>query len=447
MEVSITQILDAREQRVIHQKELLERYGKSLICFTMNIAGPVKDSDLIRAGFSLGDRLLSAQLKGSGIRILHREADFSPTGPTGFYVADADALTLKKLTCQVEDHSPVARLFDMDILAADGSKYSREQLGLESRKCLLCENDARICGRSRAHTVEQLQEETTRLLQKAIGEDLARQIASMAVQSLLWEVCTTPKPGLVDCQNSGSHTDMDIFTFCASAAALHPYFEDCVRIGLDTARLSPEETFSKLRFPGKMAEQTMLAATGGVNTHKGAIFSLGILCAAFGRTQSADAEILLRQCAQMTQGLCSRELGASVSHGQTLYAKYGTRGVRGQAEDGFPAVQTGLDILKKGLAQGLSLNDAGCAALLHMMLQAEDSNLLHRSDPDTCNKTLEEIAALLAENPYPTQAQLQILDVDFIKKNLSPGGSADLLAMVYFLHLLVQNQDKSSFIS
>ena len=446
MEVSITQILDAREQRVIRQNALLEQYGKSLVCFTMNIAGPIKDSGLIRSGFSLGDRLLKAQLEGSGIQILHWEADFSPTGPTGFYVADADALTLKKLTCQVEDHSPVARLFDMDVLAADGSKYSREQLGLDSRKCLLCENDARICGRSRTHTVEQLQAETTRLLQEAIRKDLSRQTASIAVQSLLWEVCTTPKPGLVDCQNSGSHADMDIFTFSASAAALHPYFEDCVRIGLDTAQLSPEETFSRLRLPGKLAEQTMLGVTGGVNTHKGAIFSLGILCAAFGRTQSADGKILLRQCAQMTQGLCSRELGTSISHGQTLYAKYGIRGIRGQAEGGFPAVQTGLDILEKGLAQGVSLNDAGCAALLHMMLQAEDSNLLHRSDPGTCKKILEEIAALLAQTPYPTQAQLQILDADFIEKNLSPGGSADLLAIVYFLYLLVQNQSKSSFI-
>ena len=439
--VTLTQILDAREQRVIHQKELLAQYGNSLVCFTMNIAGPVKDSPLIRAGFHLGNRLLLAQLEGSGIQLLHKETDFSDTGPTGFYVAEADALTLKKLTCQIEDLAPVARLFDMDVQDADGNKYSREQLGLNPRKCLICDNDARICGRSRAHTVEQLQKKTTQLLQDAIAEDIARQIASTAVQSLLWEVCTTPKPGLVDCQNSGSHKDMDIFTFTASAAALHPYFEDCARIGLQTTVLSPEETFAKLRLPGKIAEQTMYRVTDGVNTHKGAIFSLGILCAAAGRCTECGTEGLLAECAAMTRSICSRELGAGQSNGQMLYAKYGIQGIRGQAEAGFPAAKIGLDVLTAGLAKGLSLNDSGCAALLHILLNAQDSNLLHRSDPDAYKKTLEEIAALLATSPYPTKDQLDALDMDFIHKNLSPGGSADLLALVYFLYLTEQQQE------
>lgn len=441
--VTLTQILDAREQRVARQQALLEQYGKSLICFTMNIAGPVKDSQLIRAGFRLGEKMLLAQLEGSGIHISHREAELPATGPTGFYVADADPLTLKKLTCEIEDSCPVARLFDMDVLAADGSKHSREQLGLTPRKCLICNEDAWICGRSRAHSVEQLQEKTNGLLQAALDEEFARKIAATAVQSLLWEVCTTPKPGLVDCQNSGSHKDMDIFTFTASAAVLHPYFEDCTRIGLETAELSPEETFARLRLPGKIAEQTMYAATVGVNTHKGAIFSLGILCAAAGRTKSCDADILLNQCAEMTRGLCDRELGASHSNGQALYAKYGTRGVRGQAEEGFPAVKTGLEILKNGLAQGYDLNNAGCAALLHMLLCAEDSNLLHRSDPDTYKNILRDLSSLLATNPYPTKAQLEELDAQFTQKNLSPGGSADSLALVYFLHLSAQNQPKN----
>ena len=284
--------------------------------------------------------------------------------------------------------------------------------------------------------MEALQTETTRLLQEAVNESLIQKTASKAVESLLWEVCTTPKPGLVDRQNSGSHRDMDIFTFCSSAAALHPYFENCVRTGLETAKLSPEETFAKLRLPGKIAEQTMLEATAGVNTHKGAIFSLGILCAAAGRTGSTHPDTLLEQCALMTGGICARELGASHSNGQTLYARYGIRGIRGQAEEGFPAVKTGLRVLEQGLAQGKSLNDAGCAALLHMLPQAQDSNLLHRSDPDTCRKVLAQITALLEATPYPTREQLAQLDQAFIQKNLSPGGTADLLTLTYFLHLI-----------
>lgn len=437
-EVSLTQILDAREQRALRQKQLLTQYQKAIICFTMNIAGPQKDSPLIRAGFRLGEDLLKAQLQGSGIPILHAETSFEPTGPLGFYVVDTDALQLKALTCEVEDSAPVARLFDMDVLVPGGSKYSREDLGLAPRGCLICGGDARICGRSRAHSVEQLQAKTNQLLQAAVDDQAARRIASKAVQSLLWEVCTTPKPGLVDCQNSGSHTDMDIFTFTASASALYPYFESCVRIGLETSELSPEETFRRLRLPGKAAEQTMYKATGGVNTHKGAIFSLGILCAAAGRVTEHSADTLLSQCAEMTRGICSRELGSVVTdtNGQSLYAKYGLRGVRGQAEDGFPAVKAGLDILNRGLAAGLSLNRAGCAALLHMLVDAGDTCLLWRSDPETCRAALDSITAVLAADPFPSKEQLDALDQAFIQKNLSPGGTADLLALNYFLYLI-----------
>ena len=432
---TLTEILDAREQRVQRQKELLGQYGKNLICFTMNIPGPVKDSPLIREGFRLGDKQLSAQLAGSGIGVVYRETDFAPTGPTGFYVVDADGVTLKKLTCEVEDFSPVARLFDMDVLAPGGSKLSREQLGFAPRKCLICNEDALVCGRSRAHSVEQLQEKTNALLQTAINEEFAQKTAATAVQSLLWEVCTTPKPGLVDCQNSGSHKDMDIFTFTASAATLQPYFMDCARIGLETSTLPPEETFAKLRFPGKLAEQTMYETTGGVNTHKGAIFSLGILCAAAGRTLSRDTDTLLSQCAQMTSGICARELGEGSTNGQALYQTYGIRGIRGQAEAGFPAAKTGLGVLEGGLLKGCSIDRAGCAALLHILLCAGDSNLLWRGGAEVYETTLTHVRSLLREEPYPDQAALEELDALFTRKNLSPGGSADLLAMVYFLYL------------
>ena len=437
MEVSLSQILDAREKRVLRQSQLLAQHQSPIVCFTMNIAGPEKDSPLIRAGFRLGEALLRAQLQGSGIPILHTETDLGPTGPVGYYAAQADALLLKQLCCQVEDSSPAARLFDMDVIAADGNKCSREALGLAPRKCLICDGDARVCGRSRAHSVAQLQAKTNQLLRDAVDEDTARRTASNAVQSLLWEVCTTPKPGLVDCRNSGSHSDMDIFTFTASAAALHPYFEDCVRIGIQTAERPPEETFQRLRLPGKAAEQTMYEVTGGINTHKGAIFSLGILCAAAGRSTDHSADALLSQCAQMTLGICSRELGHSAhTKGQALFAKYGLRGVRGQAEEGFPAVKIGLGVFETGLALGRSVNDAGCAALLHMLLCAGDTNLLWRGSPDAYKATLDSVRTLLARDSYPGKAELEQLDTAFIQENLSPGGSADLLAMVYFLHLM-----------
>lgn len=434
MEVTLAQILEAREKRVQRQRELLQQYGTPLVCFTMNIPGPIKDSPLIREGFELGQQLLLAQLEGSGIPIIYREQDCSVTGCQGFYAVSADPLELKGLLCEIEDSSPAARLYDMDVLTPAG-KVGREQLGLTPRKCLICHRDAWVCSRSRAHDAEQLQKTANRLLRQAVYAHNAQKIAATAVQSLLWEVCITPKPGLVDRESSGSHADMDIFTFTASAPALQPYFEHCARVGMDTRELPPEKTLQRLRLPGKIAEQTMYAATGGVNTHKGAIFSLGILCAAAGRTGSREPDRLLAECAAMCREI-PEELGkTTATKGQRIYAQHGIPGVRGQAAAGFPGAKTGLAVLRRGLNNGLSLNDAGCAALLHILVNTQDTSLLSRAAPEICRDTLAKVAELLRREPYPSREQLQTLGADFVEKNLSPGGSADLLALSLFLHL------------
>lgn len=445
------EMLDARERRAAHQRTLLGQYQNTLLCFTMNIAGPVKNSPLIQAGFELGDELLRRQLLVHRIPVLHREMRMEKTGCEAMYVLGCDPLTAKRVAVTVEDGTEAGRLFDMDVLRPDGRKVERQALGLDGRKCLICGGPAQDCARSRAHSVSALQERTTQILEDAVTRHRAEQIARFACQALLYEAATTPKPGLVDRSNSGSHRDMDFFTFQASAAALWPYFERCARIGMETRAEPPTETFSALRTPGLLAEGAMLDATGGVNTHKGAIFSLGILCAAAGRLgPDAPPEELLRECGRMSAGLVSRDFAdltpeTAVTTGQKLYLQHGITGIRGQAEAGFPVVlQVGLPKLEAGLAAGLSVNDASCAALLAMMAVAEDTNLISRSDCETQRQTAREITSLLEQTPFPSKAQLQALDDAFIRQNLSPGGTADLLAMVYLLHFL---KEKTSFLS
>lgn len=448
MEVSLMEMLNAREQRAQRQMQLLTQYRKPLICFTMNIAGPVKNSPLIRRGFLLGRRLLEQQLMVVKAKILHFEEISEVTGNEAIYVLDCDALTVKGAAVTVEDHTEAGRLFDMDVLRPDGSKVDRRELNLDARKCLICGDLAAACARSRTHTVAELQEKTESLLVSALENYETRQIARLACQALLYEVAATPKPGLVDRANSGSHQDMDFFSFQASAAALWPYFESCTRIGTETKALSPQETFARLRVPGMIAEGEMLHATGGVNTHKGAIFSLGILCGAIGRMgwEFADKpEWLLYECGQMTAGLVAKDYAGLTEEtaktaGQKLYLRHGITGVRGQAEAGFPAVlKVGLPRLEEGLAKGLSINDAGCAALLAMLAAAADTNIISRSDYETQQKVALETAILLQKTPFPEEAILKQMDAAFMEKNLSPGGTADLLAMTYFLHLLKED--------
>lgn len=443
--ITLPEMLDAREHRALRQKQLLARYSMPMVCFTMNIAGPVKNSRLIRKGFEAGKLYLSERLDSLHISCSHYEEIDEATGNEACWLIDADPLLIKKITCDIEDGSGIGRLFDMDVLRPDGTKIDRAELGLPPRLCLICGGPARECARSRTHTVEQLQARIRELLTQTLEEEDSILVARLASQALLYEVCTTPKPGLVDREGNGSHKDMDIFTFMNSASALWPYFQACTRIGMQTARLSPEKTFQQIRFRGQRAEADMLAATRGINTHKGAIFSLGILCAALGRLPKElwkMPDAVLKECASMTAGLVAADFAGltrenAVTTGQKLYLQHRITGVRGQMEAGLPAVRdVGLPALKEGLARGLDLNRAGCGALLALITAAVDTNLIARSSLTTQQETVSQLKELLLHDPYPDLPTLRHLDSRFIEKNLSPGGSADLLAVCYLLYFL-----------
>ena len=120
----------------------------------------------------------------------------------------------------------------MDVLSPDGEKLQRQT----PRRCLICGKVAQICARSRTHSVAQLQERTNEILTQAINKEDSLFVSRMAQQALLYEVAVTPKPGLVDRENNGSHKDMDFFTFQRSALVMGPYFARCVNIGRETAR-------------------------------------------------------------------------------------------------------------------------------------------------------------------------------------------------------------------
>ena len=443
VEVSLLDMLDARERRVHHQQELLEQYHKPLICFTMNIAGPIKDSPLIRRGFARGQQLLRQQFFRAKRSPLHSDAHCEATGCEAFYVLDADPMTIKKFTTDIEDATPLGRLFDMDVLRPDGTKVDREELSLSGRRCLICGGPAKACSSRRIHTVVELQAKTTEILTDTMDTWDAATAAQQAVRALLYEVTTTPKPGLVDRRNSGSHTDMDSFTFMSSAAALYPYFEACARVGRETMDRPAPETFAALRPLGCEAEGEMLDATNGVNTHKGAVFSIGITCAALGRLNRAewcDPARVLQEVAAMTMGLTQQDLADvttenAVTAGQKLYAQYGITGIRGQVEAGLPVVlHHGLPVLEKGLKLGYDINRAGCAALLEILVHSTDTNMIARSSRERQLAWVARVKELLAQTPYPDEEALVELDDQFIAENLSPGGSADLLALTYLLH-------------
>ena len=440
--VTLEQMLCAREARQARLNAALVR--APLVSFTMNIAGPEKNSPLIRRGFFVGCKRLTDAFAAHGITLTLLEVTDEITGCEALYAAEGCALTAKALCAACEDADELGRLFDMDVIDADGRRISREELGLRERGCMICGAQGRGCAARRAHSVDELQRETTRRLHNFFRNADRKNIAVLATQSLLDEVHVTPKPGLVDRCNSGSHTDMDLALFEKSAAALAPYWETCVSIGMESSSLTSVETFAQLRRAGLSAEQTMLDATGGVNTHKGVIFLLGILCGAVGRlwradTPCRDAKALCAECARMTTAPLREEFSHLTpdTAGAQFYLRHGMRGARGEVMDALPGVQeTALPALRSAIENGCTREHAAAIALLHLIARETDTNMVKRGGIDGAQWGAQQARKLLQRASVPAIEDIAALDAQFIAKNLSPGGCADLLALALFLHEL-----------
>lgn len=445
-EATLPEVLDAREERVHLQQCLLAEFGKPLICFTLNIAGPHKAFPLAEQAFQEGKRLISQQMERAGASVVVHKETIGKTGYTEYYSVNADAEQVKKQMVAVEESCPLGRLFDIDVIRTDGMKISRRDIGLESRKCLICNSPAVVCARSRAHSADEVARKTVEIIQNYFEGRFADRIAQTATRALLYEVATTPKPGLVDRANSGAHHDMDFFTFLDSASALTPCFRDFVRKGLTFAGTSAQ-LFQLCRSIGQRAEDVMYEATGGVNTHKGLIFSLGVICAAAGRLhgsgQPEKPDALLELCSKMTAGTVGELTGKSSdsmrTHGEQAYVQYGLSGVRGEASRGFPHVKNiALPVLRALTSQGVSCNDAGVVTLLHLIANVDDTNIIARSSMEMLTAIQKETKELLRTVSVPDELirAAEKMDKKFIRQNISPGGCADLLAITFMLYFL-----------
>lgn len=263
----------------------------------------------------------------------------------------------------------------------------------------------------------------------------ARAVAASAVRSLLLELETWPKPGLVSHIDSGSHRDMDADTFRASVTAIAPYLQALAEAGAGNCGMG------RLRVIGLEAEAAMLAATAGVNTHRGAIFGMGLLCAAAGARYAGWFE------PDMTLGsIVSRRWSRDIvngpvllhSHGSGARRRFGAGGARVEAACGFPSVyQVGLPSLRKaarkarGDAEGARVE--ACFALIAMV---EDTNLLHRGGVSGLRFARRATRRFLAQGGVGMsdwRPRAQAVHQAFVERWLSPGGSADLLAMTLFV--------------
>lgn len=414
--VTLNDMLDARERRANAQSAMLASADASccLVSFSLNIAGDVKRTPKTRLLFDEGLRVFGRL----GFREIRRTLFDGTTGSEALILLREDANAVKEALEQLEEAFPAARLFDFDVLNAEGIKLSRSI----PRRCLVCDGPAAVCARSRAHGLDAVRAATDALL----DEFCAGMLADTARRALVLELETTPKPGLVDKHNNGAHTDMDVPLFLKSAASLVPYFKAAARLGIADAGMPP------LKEAGLSAERAMFDATNGVNTHKGMIYSMGLLLYGMGKSLSFGGDAVKHAAALAgtdADERLSRALACRDTNGAKALCDHGARGAVGEAADGFFHACYCADRL---IAHRHS-DHPGALALLDVMIVLSDTNLLHRGG-EAGLRYAQENALRIAMLPEDRRIEaMETFDRGMIERRLSPGGAADMLALGFLL--------------
>ncbi|MDM0019283.1 triphosphoribosyl-dephospho-CoA synthase MdcB [Variovorax saccharolyticus] len=264
----------------------------------------------------------------------------------------------------------------------------------------------------------------------------AHEIGRAAVLALHDELALSPKPGLVSFLDNGSHEDMDAHTFMRSLFALRHYFPAIFELGRGGV------AFARLEACGLAAEQRMLAATGGINTHRGAVFSLGLLCAAAGAVVAEGGRLhpaALRDALRRHWGaaLADRARRVSVLPGGVAARRYGLRSASQEAALGFPVIfETAAPALARASACGLTPQQARIDTLFAVMAVLDDSNLAHRGGLEGLRFAQDAARRFLERGGIAAPDGLQharAVHRDFVARRLSPGGAADALAAACWL--------------
>jgi triphosphoribosyl-dephospho-CoA synthetase/phosphopantetheine adenylyltransferase len=254
-------------------------------------------------------------------------------------------------------------------------------------------------------------------------------IAHMACDALRCELNTTPKPGLVDRNDNGAHKDMDLALMNRSIDALQPYFVKLSLLGSDATLPSSEE----VRQIGLEAERAMLNATGGVNTHRGALFSMGLTTLAAAWCMENSGNIDEKQLRGLIMQVAAGFAPTAGTHGNDAVNAHRVTGALDLAKAGYEQLfNDWLPAYRRYLAE--EAETACHRLLLLIMTQLDDTNVIHRVGYEQAQQVKQEARTLL--DSYSTVG-MEALNRDYIARNVSPGGSADMVALTVFIHAIL----------
>jgi holo-ACP synthase / triphosphoribosyl-dephospho-CoA synthase len=438
------EILAARDERSLLRKEFSLRSLPTL-SLNLNVPGYPKSNEITSRFFlyCLDDLkiYLSAQLIQLDVKkeILNKDAagDFYIVP---FSTGHQNLIEIKQICEDFEETHAWGRFIDADITDNAGKPVSSGK----SKSCFYCsEFPADVCRRDKRHETEELRAFMFSKMKAYCMQrreiTISRNLSSLALQSILHEISLTPKPGLVDKFSNGTHSDMNYSTFINSTASISGYFNDLVKAGFAFVENDMTKALPVIRNIGLRMEKAMFESTNNVNTQKGIIFLMGLSLFSSGYLLAHEDEfrtdkfrtIIKNICKDLTANELQKPERPPETHGEHVYHKLKIAGARGEAEMGFPMV------FDYGLAQLLKSSSLNEEVLLRAFLTIaannNDTNILFRSSMDILNQFRR-----LSQTALDTD-NLDLLADFCIKQGISPGGSADILAVSIYLYLLIKD--------
>jgi triphosphoribosyl-dephospho-CoA synthase len=409
---------------------------RALVFASLAVPGPDKTPAGAGAALACGVEALRRALAGRPWEELDRGTD--ALGPWATVGLEADPEPVKRAAAGIEGSLPFGRVLDLDVYAEGGRPVDRAGLGLPQRRCLVCEESARECITLRRHAGGEPAARAAALLEplgprRSGAADLAAALAEGAQE----ELDLTPKPGLVDRHDNGSHPDLSYDAMARSVRLLPLYFDELAALrGAAGAGAGEPAGLAACVAAGRRAEERMRRAAGS-NAHRGLIFLGGLVvlaaCDACRDGEPGDEGTLRRRVADLAREFCGRAApDAADTPGARARSAHGVRGILGEACAGLPAVfEAALPAHRAMLARGGDRRLAALRAMAALMLVVDDTTALHRAGRAGLARLRTDggrLAALLDAGEDPG-AQLARWNADYRRAGLTMGGVADCLAL------------------
>ncbi len=423
-------LLMAREERANHITKLSKEYqNKAIVILKLNTPGENKNLTTLLFVRHLFHEIILNEFK---TKIIKAAKTKSLDGDYFYYVITMDPLKVKEKTVFLEENHPLGKLVDLDVYFK--TAISRKSLNYQNRKCLICDNDAIICTRSKAHSLEEVLNKISEITKAYLLEDIYHK----TLNAFYSELDLYPKFGLVSKENNGVHQDMDYQMFLKSFNAIKPFLKEFILVGLNDI-----DNVKNLQEIGKRAEEAMFKATNNVNTIKGLIFLLGIFLPAISKAilnyqkiPEITLEIKRISAAIIGDYYLFLDKKKDKTHGDIIYLKDHQKGIRGEALTGLKKIFTIPPFL------AYSKKNQMMEYFIQLMSLIDDTTIIHKTNLQTLNEVKKTMQEIVDNGGYLNNInKVEKLSQAYLKRKISPGGASDMLVIKILFESLAKEYE------